>query len=246
MVATCAVIKKEAAGIIAGYYQLFCLELSEWHSSLFTSSAVNPTNYSYKHIVSLTNDLSLFRVRDTPTCGTCSLIGSFCLHTPYILYTPSLLPRHLSFAHPLPMPPLLLSSFTSPLPSSQSLLSTPLSSFLCTPFPPCLPSSSPLSPPLLLLHPSLSSLLPRHLSFAHPFPMSPLLLSSFTSSPPPSPQSLIDELSVSSNIDLPKAMLEGLLQTVVCRDVVGWRKRARRLVLVLTDADYHLAGDGKV
>lgn len=51
---------------------------------------------------------------------------------------------------------------------------------------------------------------------------------------------------MSSNIEIPEAMLEGLLQTAVCWDVVGWRERARHLVLVLTDATYHSAGDGRV
>lgn len=49
-----------------------------------------------------------------------------------------------------------------------------------------------------------------------------------------------------SNDDIPEAMLEALLQSVVCKDVIGWRADARKLVLVFTDQLYHTAGDGKV
>jgi len=37
-----------------------------------------------------------------------------------------------------------------------------------------------------------------------------------------------------------------LLQAVVCGEVVGWRENARRLILILTDRGYHIAGDGTV
>ena len=41
-------------------------------------------------------------------------------------------------------------------------------------------------------------------------------------------------------------MLEALLQVAVCKDVIGWREAARKLILVMTDEDFHTAGDGKV
>ena len=60
-------------------------------------------------------------------------------------------------------------------------------------------------------------------------------------------QSLLPELdSLVANNDGPEALLEGLLQAVVCRDEIGWRREARKLVLVFTDQHYHVAGDGKV
>ena len=49
-----------------------------------------------------------------------------------------------------------------------------------------------------------------------------------------------------TNNDAPEAMLEGLLQSVVCTDVIGWRMEARKLVLVFTDQLYHVAGDARV
>jgi protocadherin alpha len=36
------------------------------------------------------------------------------------------------------------------------------------------------------------------------------------------------------------------MQAIVCRDEIGWRERARRLLLFSTDAGFHYAGDGKV
>ena len=49
-----------------------------------------------------------------------------------------------------------------------------------------------------------------------------------------------------SNNDQPEALLEGLLQATVCKEVVGWREETRRLIMVFTDQGYHIAGDGKV
>ena len=53
-------------------------------------------------------------------------------------------------------------------------------------------------------------------------------------------------MTVSSNNDNPEALFDGLLQAVVCTEVVGWRENARHLILILTDRGYHIAGDGKV
>ena len=49
-----------------------------------------------------------------------------------------------------------------------------------------------------------------------------------------------------ANHDVPEAMLEALLQAVVCRDTIGWRNESRKLILVVTDQGFHTAGDGIV
>lgn len=36
------------------------------------------------------------------------------------------------------------------------------------------------------------------------------------------------------------------MQAVVCKDRIGWRDQARRLLVFSTDAGFHYAGDGKV
>ena len=36
------------------------------------------------------------------------------------------------------------------------------------------------------------------------------------------------------------------MQAIVCRSKIGWREKARRLLVFSTDAGFHYAGDGKV
>ena len=56
----------------------------------------------------------------------------------------------------------------------------------------------------------------------------------------------IDPLVTVSNDNDPEALLEGMLQAIVCDELVGWRTESRKLILVFTDELYHVAGDGKV
>lgn len=39
---------------------------------------------------------------------------------------------------------------------------------------------------------------------------------------------------------------DAIMQAVVCRNQIGWREQARRLLVFSTDAGFHYAGDGKV
>lgn len=39
---------------------------------------------------------------------------------------------------------------------------------------------------------------------------------------------------------------DAIMQAVVCRQKIGWREQARRLLVFSTDAGFHYAGDGKV
>ena len=59
-------------------------------------------------------------------------------------------------------------------------------------------------------------------------------------------QTKISNLSIRTNIDAPEAMFDGIMQAAVCGEVVGWRNNARKLMLILTDNAYHIAGDGRV
>lgn len=36
------------------------------------------------------------------------------------------------------------------------------------------------------------------------------------------------------------------MQAIVCKDQIGWRPNARHLIVFSTDAQYHVAGDGKL
>lgn len=37
-----------------------------------------------------------------------------------------------------------------------------------------------------------------------------------------------------------------MMQAIVCRNEIGWREKARRLLVFSTDAEFHYAGDGKL
>lgn len=39
---------------------------------------------------------------------------------------------------------------------------------------------------------------------------------------------------------------DAIMQAIVCRNHIGWREQARRLLVFSTDAGFHYAGDGKV
>lgn len=36
------------------------------------------------------------------------------------------------------------------------------------------------------------------------------------------------------------------MQAIVCKNEIGWREKARKLLVFSTDAGFHYAGDGKV
>lgn len=51
---------------------------------------------------------------------------------------------------------------------------------------------------------------------------------------------------VSGNLDAPEGGFDAIMQAVVCKQEIGWRDKARRLLVFSTDAGFHYAGDGKV
>lgn len=51
---------------------------------------------------------------------------------------------------------------------------------------------------------------------------------------------------MSGNLDAPEGGFDAIMQAVVCRDQIGWREQARRLLVFSTDAGFHYAGDGKL
>eukprot|EP00118_Oscarella_pearsei_P024782 m.306789 g.306789 ORF g.306789 m.306789 type:complete len:815 (+) comp41587_c0_seq1:178-2622(+) len=55
----------------------------------------------------------------------------------------------------------------------------------------------------------------------------------------------INQESTSANLDLPEGMLDALMQVVVCGDqAILWRSNALHLVVVTTDGQFHVSGDG--
>ena len=56
----------------------------------------------------------------------------------------------------------------------------------------------------------------------------------------------VDEAPVSGNLDAPEGGFDAIMQAVVCKTEIGWRDKARKLLILSTDAGFHYAGDGKL
>ncbi|XP_058126874.1 integrin beta-PS isoform X1 [Anopheles ziemanni] len=56
----------------------------------------------------------------------------------------------------------------------------------------------------------------------------------------------VQRANVSGNLDAPEGGFDAIMQAIVCREQIGWREKARRLLLFSTDAGFHYAGDGKL
>ncbi|XP_022914249.2 integrin beta-PS-like [Onthophagus taurus] len=50
----------------------------------------------------------------------------------------------------------------------------------------------------------------------------------------------------SSNVDSPEGGFDALMQAIVCKNAIGWREDARHLLIFSTDAESHIAGDGRL
>lgn len=58
-------------------------------------------------------------------------------------------------------------------------------------------------------------------------------------------QDKVQKAPVSGNLDAPEGGFDAIMQAIVCGQI-GWRERARKLLVFSTDAGFHYAGDGKV
>ncbi|XP_036965015.1 integrin beta-2 [Acanthopagrus latus] len=56
----------------------------------------------------------------------------------------------------------------------------------------------------------------------------------------------VTEQSISGNLDSPEGSLDAMMQAAVCGDKIGWRNSSTRLIVLTTDAGFHMAGDGKL
>jgi len=56
----------------------------------------------------------------------------------------------------------------------------------------------------------------------------------------------VDKTVISTNIDVPEGSLDALMQIAVCKDIVKWRPQALHVILLTTDAEPHIAMDGKL
>jgi len=56
----------------------------------------------------------------------------------------------------------------------------------------------------------------------------------------------VKKAQVSGNLDAPEGGFDAIMQAIVCKNEIGWRDKARRLLVFSTDAGFHYAGDGKL
>jgi len=56
----------------------------------------------------------------------------------------------------------------------------------------------------------------------------------------------VKRAQVSGNLDAPEGGFDAIMQAIVCPEQIGWRDKARRLLVFSTDAGFHYAGDGKL
>lgn len=56
----------------------------------------------------------------------------------------------------------------------------------------------------------------------------------------------VTKAQVSGNLDSPEGGLDAIMQAIVCKEQIGWRSQARHLLVFSTDAEFHIAGDGKL
>ncbi|XP_077158658.1 integrin beta-8 isoform X2 [Paroedura picta] len=59
-------------------------------------------------------------------------------------------------------------------------------------------------------------------------------------------RSAINRQKISANIDTPEGGFDAVLQAAVCQSQIGWRREAKRLLLMMTDQTSHLALDSKL
>jgi hypothetical protein len=57
---------------------------------------------------------------------------------------------------------------------------------------------------------------------------------------------VLENISVHLNVDGPEGGMDGLVQVLTCNEKIGWRDQSLRMLLYMSNAEFHLAGDGKV
>ncbi|CAK9828369.1 Integrin beta-nu [Anthophora retusa] len=56
----------------------------------------------------------------------------------------------------------------------------------------------------------------------------------------------VNNSQVTGNVDNLEGAMDGLVQSILCTDEVGWASQTRKIILVATDGHLHFAGDGKL
>ncbi|KAK6041649.1 Integrin, beta chain [Cooperia oncophora] len=56
----------------------------------------------------------------------------------------------------------------------------------------------------------------------------------------------VDKAEISGNLDAPEGGFDAVVQALACSQKIGWRERARKMLVFSTDAGFHFAGDGRL
>ncbi|CAI5444386.1 unnamed protein product [Caenorhabditis angaria] len=56
----------------------------------------------------------------------------------------------------------------------------------------------------------------------------------------------VDKAEISGNLDAPEGGFDAVVQALACNQTIGWRERARKMLVFSTDAGFHFAGDGRL
>ncbi|CAL4065558.1 unnamed protein product, partial [Meganyctiphanes norvegica] len=56
----------------------------------------------------------------------------------------------------------------------------------------------------------------------------------------------IKSAPVAVNIDPLEGGFDGIMQAMVCKDIIGWTDGSEKIVVYLSDNEPHMAGDGKL
>ncbi len=56
----------------------------------------------------------------------------------------------------------------------------------------------------------------------------------------------LQDVNISTNVDAPEGTLDAIMQAIVCKDVIGWREKSRKVLMIMTDDTMHTAGDGSL
>ena len=59
-------------------------------------------------------------------------------------------------------------------------------------------------------------------------------------------QNKVNATPIVVSFDTPEGGFDALIQAMVCKDQIGWSDQSRRLIVFVTDANSHLAGNGRV
>ncbi|KAH9520115.1 Integrin beta-1 [Bulinus truncatus] len=56
----------------------------------------------------------------------------------------------------------------------------------------------------------------------------------------------VKETNITGNLDHPEGSLDAIMQSVTCKEKIGWRSTSRKLLIFASNDRFHLAGDGRL